>query len=284
MSLFKKKTVVSKSNSYPAKVKYTVSKIDDGASFHNRKFNIAGEAIITDVHTENEWGVPIDDWVTFPEYANIGEWYCKKSNNPFKMSERVDYERKYEIVGVYSGRLNLNNRLLKKGFIIPDTVKHVGGGFGGVNLILPDGLREIRGYDGVCNRVSRYELKYNGANYYEGGYYYGSRTNPYLVLVYADSSITENFAIHPDTKLINRYAFDDEDGWNFGKRPEFKIKSIFVPKGVHYIAPQSLKLSGREVNVEYEDPDGFAVFGDSLAKVESCNGYSNYFNKGMRKI
>ena len=274
MSLFKKKTVVSKSNSYPAEVRYYVEKV-------NKYDKDCREAIITDVHTENAWGVPIDDWVTFPEYACVDEWY---RHSYFDKPRRVDY-REYKIVGVYSGILNLNHYSLKKGFIIPDTVKHVGGGFGGVNLILPDGLREIRGYYGVCGSGHRYELKYNGANYYEGGYYYGSRTNPYLVLVYADSSITENFAIHPDTKLINCYAFDDEDGWNFGKRPEFKIKSIFVPKGVHYIAPQKLPRWPEErlVNVEFEDPDGFAVFEDSRAKVRSGKDH-NYFNKGMRKI
>ena len=133
--------------------------------------------------------------------------------------------------------------------------------------------------------MDRYLLKYNGANYYDGGYYYGSRTNPYLVLVYADSSVTENFVIHPDTKLINTNAFDYEQGWDFGKRPEFKIKSIFVPAGVHFIAKQNLPRypEDMKVNVKFEDPDDFSVFGDSLAKVRSGKDH-NYFNDGMRKI
>lgn len=254
MSLFKKKQKYTPpvNNSRPVEVRYDLERVYgwDWSSDHIRTDD--GEAAICQIRVYNKDGVPME-WATFPEYTDMTDTCIRESKNPFApQPEIANYTRRYKIVHIYQNTFNSltlsNVGHSVKCFVIPKTVTSIGGdvfGYSGSKIIVPDGLLEIgKGALFSGGKSFAYMLKYI-ANYYEGGYYFGSTTNPYVVLLYADSEY-ENFTIHPDTKIIDHDAFES--------RPQ-KTKHIVIPSGVRFIGRQNCSLYFDDI--KFEDTIGW---------------------------
>lgn len=113
---------------------------------------------------------------------------------------------------------------------IPDHIKAIGpGAIDGCDnlttLTLPESLIELSE-----RQISGINLNYNE---YAGGYYLGTKTNPYAYLSHWFGDSHTECIIHKDTKLIGPSAFSNEDTLNY--LFENNITSVIIPNNVEYI-------------------------------------------------
>ncbi len=106
---------------------------------------------------------------------------------------------------------------------IPDTVTHIGSSaFDGCvklkSVELSKNLEFIG--EGVFDGCSKLSLtEYNNA------FYLGSESSPYTILMNAKNSEIEHCELHPDTRIINEFAFADCT----------EVDNIIIPNGIKYI-------------------------------------------------
>ena len=112
------------------------------------------------------------------------------------------------------------------------------GGFTGkfTHIELPDNLMSI---SGTLKNLGD-TLEYNE---YENGYYLGSATNPYLMLVKIKDPSVTSVKVHEDTRLIDDEAFKDCTS----------LASIEVPDGIVYMNPLTSLNSLSIVLSEYDN-------------------------------
>ena len=131
----------------------------------------------------------------------------------------------------------------------------------------------VLGENTVTALNGRIVVECNSMNYnkYDNGYYIGTSTNPYYLLVHAESEEITSISIHPDTKYVGYAAMEECS----------QLVSVEIPTGV-------LAVGGRVftgcTNLQYVyipesvQQIGYRVFEscDSLANIETSPENKNY--------
>lgn len=172
--------------------------------------------------------------VTFPsiDYPYILQNIYSDSSNEVSLRSLFVGSQEY-LPDVLTKVIIHDGKTLKNTFFV-----NYRGGFTGkfTHIELPDNLMSI---SGTLKKLGD-TLEYNE---YENGYYLGSATNPYLMLVKIKDPNVTSVKVHEDTKLIDDEAFKDCTS----------LANIEVPDGIIYMNPSTSLNSSSIVLSEYDN-------------------------------